>query len=679
MLAKKESVERSLTVNDRTRLFSALGIDLDGRTPTETGWINSLRRPLALGHDENPSFSVNVFTGAVKDFGSEYQNDLYGLVQDVRGCSFPEALDWISSSAGIETAGRAVARERGHKKKPEPVTIDAALDWNKRLLEGTDKAAVALRNFLCQRRGLDIKAIANRGLGIRWNQNRHRLFFPFKADDDFVTHYKTIAFDVSTGDWLRNAEGRKIIKTCGQVVLYMSEQATEFSTEPLVICEGEIDAILARQQGFNAVTGTGGAGTFKKDWVATIKGLLNADTDITFLYDGDEAGQKGAQKAATLLTQSGVSVRIGALPEEQDVSDVLRAESGQTLLQQIIDRASPFELKNQATILSSASTILVADERIKRFRSAADICRGVPLKPNYLAEPWLVTGALTELIGKIKWAGKTTWVLHLVKAILSGSEFLGKRCKRSPVVLLTEQPEMSFRQMLFDTGLNHADDLRVLYWHKVFGMPWRDVVESAVAECQRTGAQLLVIDTVFQFAGVADENSSTDADAAVRPLKLAAAKDLAVLCVRHERKGGGSAVDAGRGSSAFSGQMDLILHLKRPEGNAKPTLRTIEGIGRFAVPDSLVIELKEGTYVCRGNGADVAQQDAEEAIMEYLPTGRDHAMREKELRELMPVGIRRTVFNEMLKSLAEQGHIQREQLQERGKPYVYWLPVTTTL
>jgi hypothetical protein len=44
---------------------------------------------------------------------------------------------------------------------------------------------------------------------------------------------------------------------------------------------------------------------------------------------------------------------------------------------------------------------------------------------------------------------------------------------------------------------------------------------------------------------------------------------LAVLMLRHERKGGGEVGESGRGSSAFAGAVDVILQLKRPEGNTR--------------------------------------------------------------------------------------------------------------
>ncbi len=57
---------------------------------------------------------------------------------------------------------------------------------------------------------------------------------------------------------------------------------------------------------------------------------------------------------------------------------------------------------------------------------------------------------------------------------------------------------------------------------------------------------------------------------------------------RHGRKSGGSASDAGRGSSAIDGAVDYILHLTRPAGQPSD-VRQIECVGRFEMPDRLSI------------------------------------------------------------------------------------------
>src|SRR6185436_12737761 len=91
------------------------------------------------------------------------------------------------------------------------------------------------------------------------------------------------------------------------------------------------------------------------------------------------------------------------------------------------------------------------------------------------------------------------------------------------------------------------------------------------------------VDTVSQFAGLRGdaENNSGDALAAIEPLQEAAAQGLAVIAVRHERKGGGEVGESGRGSSAFSGAVDIVVAIRRGEGQTKPTVRVLHTLSRF--------------------------------------------------------------------------------------------------
>jgi len=101
-----------------------------------------------------------------------------------------------------------------------------------------------------------------------------------------------------------------------------------------------------------------------------------------------------------------------------------------------------------------------------------------------------------------------------------------------------------------------------------------------------------MIDTLPGLAGLQGdaENSAGHAIAALRPLQEANAPDLAKLVIRHTRKSGGDLVEAGRGSSAFAGEADVLVSMSQPQG-ARPTVRRLEAIGRFeAIPPVLTVE-----------------------------------------------------------------------------------------
>ena len=214
------------------------------------------------------------------------------------------------------------------------------------------------------------------------------------------------------------------------------------------------------------------------------------------------------------------------------------------------------------------------------------------------AIPWIVTGyvaerAITEAAGKAKVAGKTTLLLHLTGRVLDGAPFLGMTTTASPVVYLTEQHATTFREQLRRAHLLDREDLSILSYWDVAGRPWAEIAGLAIAEAERIGARLLVVDTLSQFAGLEgdSENNAGSALAALEPLQRAAAKGLGVIVARHERKGGGEVGESGRGSSAFTGGVDVVLSIRRPEGHHRSTIRSIEALSRFEeTPASLLFE-----------------------------------------------------------------------------------------
>lgn len=304
------------------------------------------------------------------------------------------------------------------------------------------------------------------------------------------------------------------------------------------------------------------------------------------------------------------------------------------------------------------------------FQTARQLAAALPEHPVWILRDYIAAGALHELVGRAKAGGKTTFAAHLVAAILDGRDFLGRPTLRTPVVLLTEQPGSSLRAVLGRAGLAERDDLLVLTWRAARGATWADVVAAALAECQRIGARLLVVDTLGAFAGIRGEaeNDAGAALEAIAPLQAAAADGLAVLVVRHERKGGGEVGDSGRGSSAFTGAVDVVLRLTREPNAARPTLRTLAALSRFdATPEELIVELTDAGYLALGDALAVALIEARQAVVDTLAAGEQ--LTTAELIE--SVGGARTTVQAAIAELVDSGEVGRAGAGKKGDPYRY--------
>jgi hypothetical protein len=313
------------------------------------------------------------------------------------------------------------------------------------------------------------------------------------------------------------------------------------------------------------------------------------------------------------------------------------------------------------------------ERKALRFRTAREIAATTSDEVEFAAA-FLAFGAISELDGKPKAAGKTTFILELVRCVLDGSAFLGRPTVRGPVVMLTEQPDASLKPALLRAGLADRDDFVLLSWADAAGVPWADVVASAAERCAAIGARVLVVDTLPQFAGLRGdaENNSGDALEALAPLQLLAAQGLAVLVSRHDRKSGGDVGDSARGSGAFTGAVDIVLAMSRDAKDARSTMRHLACLSRFSeTPPELVIELVDGRYVVLGTNAEALAQTRREALLTALPEF-DQPERVETLASELDE--KEKAVRELLNELHAEGLVARQGDGVKGKPYLWSKP-----
>ena len=236
------------------------------------------------------------------------------------------------------------------------------------------------------------------------------------------------------------------------------------------------------------------------------------------------------------------------------------------------------------------------------YRTPGEVAAHTPESPEWLVHGYLARGAITEIDGKIKASGKTTLATHLIAAVLGGRPFLDQPTTSTNVVYLTEQTPQTFRQALSRAKLFEVGSrILILFRAEIDGWPWDALIQAVAEDAQRDGYGLLVVDTLGKLAGIVNENDAGEGARAMTPLQTAAHHGLSVLVLRHDRKGGGDVGESGRGSSAISGDVDIIVQLRRSQGNAPSSRRMLETLSRYdETPERLVVELTEGEYVVLG-------------------------------------------------------------------------------
>lgn len=115
-----------------------------------------------------------------------------------------------------------------------------------------------------------------------------------------------------------NDEGPKYRYDKGAKAALYNAHAQFFPSDPVFICEGELDAMALQSKGFFAVSTTGGSGTFEPEWVSLLEGH-----PIYICYDNDVPGMLGTIKLLKMFPDARV-VLIPAPNGMKDVTDFLK-------------------------------------------------------------------------------------------------------------------------------------------------------------------------------------------------------------------------------------------------------------------------------------------------------------------------------------------------------------------
>lgn len=208
----------------------------------------------------------------------------------------------------------------------------------------------------------------------------------------------------------------------------------------------------------------------------------------------------------------------------------------------------------------------------KAFRTSAWLSSNTSMGNNWVCYPWVARGCITLLSGSAKGGGKTTFLHHMVKAIMAGSTFLDAdgQTEQSPVVYVTEEGDQTFVEAARRNKIDRARGLHVLTLPRASGdlgqMPnWPELIRETFAYAREISSRLVVIDTFAQFSGLAgeQENQAAAILQALSPLKGQMTNELAVIIVHHDGKSEKSVEYSSRGSSALPGAVDIIMRIRQ--------------------------------------------------------------------------------------------------------------------
>ena len=330
--------------------------------------------------EKSPSFKVDPHSGRWHCFGACSEGgDIFTFVMKTQNLSFPEAVQVLAERANIEIAvDPKAAAQAGRRKRLLAVCADTAEFYATYLRRSPEVDAAKAREYLSRRDfGSDIAAqwklgyavgrgvlvnhlrnkghrdedmvaanVAMHGRSGRGLQDRFfsRLMFPIADAQGQVIAFGGRVLDDSEPKYLNSSETPLFNKSRN---LYGLDQAKRsmHAEKTVLVVEGYTDVIALSKSGYEYCVATLGTALTSQH----VKILSRTVNRIVYIFDGDEAGMRAADKAAEHIDRSlspefsasPVNLDVVCLPEGADPADLMDSADGRAQFAQLLESAKP--------------------------------------------------------------------------------------------------------------------------------------------------------------------------------------------------------------------------------------------------------------------------------------------------------------------------------------------------
>lgn len=390
--------------------------------------------------DHNPSFHVYPDRQSYRCWVCQEAGDCYSWVMHIDALPFRDALESLAERAHIDLPKNI--RQQSPAQKDRKQFLHDLVQWAEELCHQfllRNPTAQPAREYLANRK-FTAETIEKFRIGFHphdWNwlleQGRLKRYTPQdlteaglaiarKNGNGFHDHQlfvgrivfpirdlrgKPVAFG---GRILPNAaanspngntdDGPKYINSSDNplfaksTVLYAFDQSRDEirKTQTAIVMEGYTDCITAHQHGVHNVVASLGT-ALNENHVRNLKRFAHK---VILMFDGDDAGQRSAQRAVGRFLAEAVDLRILSLPQGLDPADYLN-EHGREAFEQLLDTAVEaweFTLQRSVQQLGVESV----DSRQRILQEMATLIASVPGLQGTSREAMIVSGVARRLL-----------------------------------------------------------------------------------------------------------------------------------------------------------------------------------------------------------------------------------------------------------------------------------------
>lgn len=354
--------------------------------------------------EKTASFSVAPDKGIYYCFGCHKGGGVVNFMMEVEGLSYPDAVRALAKRAGMtvpddeQYQSRYRAQERLWAMHKEAARFYHSCLFSKEGAAALQYAAgrgmpkSTLINFgigyapdtwtalvdLLRKKGYTDEELQQSGLvtvskknGRLFDRFRDRLMFPIIDVRGNVIGFggRIMKNDPNEAKYLNSPETMIFNKRKNLFALNIAKKS---KCGYLILVEGYMDAIALHQYGFDCAVAS--LGTSLTEEHATL--LSKYTEQVVLIYDGDEAGQRAAQRAIPMLEKAGLQVKVLKMRDAKDPDEYLKkfgADKFRLLLEESASR-----VEYQLDVIAKKYDLRDDDQRVKYVQEAVQLVSTLP-------------------------------------------------------------------------------------------------------------------------------------------------------------------------------------------------------------------------------------------------------------------------------------------------------------
>ena len=445
-------------------------------------------------HEEKtPSFHVSPARGICHCFGCGKGGNAVSFIMEHEQMTYPEALRWLAAKYHIEIHERELSDEE-QKEQSERESLFIVNEWASGYFEdilhnNVDGVAVGMQYFRSRgfrddiikkfRLGFDLNnrsALASTAVSKGYNPDylvktglcyktergdlidrfAGRVIFPWVGISG-----KTVGFGGRLLDSRTKGVNQKYVNSPDSEIyhkdrelygIYQAKKAIA-KEDRVYMVEGYTDVISMHQCGIENVVANSGTALSTHQ----IHMLHRFTSNITLLYDGDEAGIHAALRGTDMLLSEGMNLKVLLLPDGDDPDSFARKHTASDFRKYIEDHQTDF-IQFKTSLMLDGQT-----DPLKRSEAINSVVKSISLVSNQILRDTYIHDCSVKL-----GINETTLINTMNKFIRSGredkpallrDESLSDAAQKQEMVSITAKQVSGVEQMLIGAVIRHGEEV----------------------------------------------------------------------------------------------------------------------------------------------------------------------------------------------------------------------------